>query len=57
MNFKRINAQGEVTQKSGLSKRSVLSKNSIVRDSILLFFEKLYLDDPYNKRFTKSTSQ
>ena len=32
-------------------------KNLIVSASILLFIEKLYLDDPYNKIFTRSSSQ
>ena len=42
--------------KSGLSKRFVDSKNSTVSDSVLLFVEKLYLDYPYNKIFTRSSS-
>ena len=42
----------DAIQKSGLSKRFLDSKNSIVSDSILLFVEKLHLDDPYNKMFT-----
>ena len=41
----------DAIQKSGLSKRFLDSKNSIVSDSILLFVEKLHLDDPYNKIF------
>ena len=40
-----------------MSKRFVDSKKSTVSDSILLFVEKLYLDDPYNKIFTISSSQ
>ena len=47
----------EAIKKSGLSKRFVDSKNSTVSDSILLFVEKLYLDNPYNKIFTISSSQ
>ena len=42
----------DAIQKSVLSKRFLDSKNSIVSDSILLFVEKLHLDDPYNKMFT-----
>ena len=38
-----------VTQNSGLSKRFVDSRNSIVSDNILLFTEKLNLCNPYNK--------
>ena len=41
-------------QKSGLSKRFVDSKNSKVNDSIFLFVEKLYLDDPYYKMYTRA---
>ena len=47
----------DAIQKSGLSKRFVDSKNSTVNDNILLFVEKLYLDDPYNEMFTISSSQ
>ena len=36
----------DVIQKSGLSKHFLDSKNSTVSGSILLFLEKLYLDDP-----------
>ena len=46
----------DVIQKSGLSKCFVDFKNLPVSDSILLFVEKLYLDDPYNKMFTKASS-
>ena len=44
-------------QKISLSKCFVDYKNLIVSASILLFIEKLYLDDPYNKIFTRSSSQ
>ena len=40
---------------SSLSKSFVDSKNSTISDSILLFVEILYLDDPYNKMFTRSS--
>ena len=40
---------------SSLSKSFVGSKNSTISDSILLFVEILYLDDPYNKMFTRSS--
>ena len=33
------------------------SKNSTVSDSILLFVGKPYLDDPYNKMFTRLSSK
>ena len=46
----------DVIQKSGLSKCFVDFKNLPVSDSILLFVEKLYLDGPYNKMFTKASS-
>ena len=45
----------EVIQKSSLSKCFVDSNNSTASDSILLFVERLYLDDPY-KMFTRSSS-
>ena len=47
----------DAIQKSGLSKCFADSKNSTVSDRILLFVEKLYLDDPFNKIFTISSSQ
>ena len=39
----------DAIQKSGFSKRFVDSNNSTIKDSILLFVEDLYLDDPYNE--------
>lgn len=42
-------------QKRGLSKHFVDSNNSTVSDSILLFVERLYLDDPY-KIFARPSS-
>ena len=47
----------DAIQKSGLSKYFVDSKKSTASASFLLFVEKLYLDDPYNKMFTISSSQ
>ena len=44
----------DVNKKSDLSKRFI---DSIVSGSILLFVEKLYLDDTHNKVFTRSASQ
>ena len=44
-------------QQSILSKRVLDSKNSAESDSILLFVEKLYLGNPYDKIFTSSLSQ
>ena len=40
---------GKLFKKSRLSKCFVDSKKSTISDSILLFVEKLYLDDPYKK--------
>ena len=47
----------DAIQKSGLLKLFIDSKNSTVSDSIWLFVEELYLDDPYNKMFTIPSSQ
>ena len=47
----------DAIQQSGLLKRFVDFKNTSVSVSILLFVEKLYLDDPHNKMFTISLSQ
>ena len=44
-------------QQSILSKRVLDSKNSAESDSNLLFVEKLYLGNPYDKIFTSSLSQ
>ena len=47
----------DAIQKSGLPKRLVDSTNSAEETAILLFVKKLYLDGPYNKMFTISSSQ
>ena len=47
----------DAIQKSSLSKPFVESKISTVSDRIFLFVQKLYLDDPYNKMCTVSSSQ
>ena len=44
-------------QQSILSKPFLDSKNSVESGSILLFVEKLYLRNPYNKIFTSSLSR
>ena len=47
----------DAIQSSGLSKGFLDSKNSRVNDCILISVGKLYLDDPYVKMFTISSSQ